>query len=244
MAKLANKFRLGCDPEFVALGPKGQIINVHRMLSHAGPVGWDHNGRVVELRPEPARGAWSLVKRLQALLQEAKPIQKYRWRAGAYYEDLADGHAVTLGGHIHFDFPKGSKDLINALDCITQLLEHLEVLPKAECDNRRHSSQYGKMSDIRICDGHIEYRSMASWLYDPYIAFLAITLAKLAAVAPAEALTLSKKTSVAAMVKFLEGFSGKDINADRLLDRFERDKKWISKSLEDDFRSAWEGPLC
>lgn len=250
MAKLANKFEVGCDPEFVVVGPQGQIVSVASL--GGGKVGFDHAGRCVELRPEQARGTFTLVRRLKSLLDEAKldNFRKFRWRAGAYYRAaLVEGpnNRITLGGHVHFNitqanFPKGA---LKALDSFTGLLEHTEVLPRAECISRRTQTEYGKWGDIRYDtpDHHVEYRTMASWLFNPWVTFMALTGAKLAVVAPeAASEALADKTSRRDISAFFERFRNKDINADRVLDKLER-PSWLEYTPDVNIKDAWEKPL-
>lgn len=244
MAKLLNKFEIGCDPEFVVIDAAGKLVNVEK-LGIAGPAGYDHGGRCAELRPEKARGSFTLTKRLQAIMRNYKPLEQFksqRWRAGAYVNKL------SLGGHIHFNLtrellPTGA---LAALDHLTIMLEHLEIMPKAECLVRRQHTHYGKWGEIRTDtpDGHVEYRTMASWLFSPWIAFLALTTAKLAVCSPRiSSEALKGKTSRADLIKFLELFQGKDVNVDRLLARLNRSDKWLNIEPDADIKEAWEQPL-
>lgn len=247
MARLANKFAVGCDPEFVVVN-KGRIVSV-AALGHDGPVGFDHHGLCAELRPDHAKGTFTLVKRIQELLRtnsKLKTFAVHQWRGGAYLNDGVN--RVSLGGHIHFGFTGENmpKDLLPALDALTKLLEHLDILPQHESTTRRTVTEYGKWSQIRTdtADGHVEYRTMASWLHDPLVAFAALTLAKLVACDPQLALDqLKKATSQAALIKYLEAFVTKDINAHRLLTRLERCKKALQMDPEKDLKEAWEVEL-
>lgn len=244
MARLLNKFEVGCDPEFAIIDAKGALVNLCS-LGTAGPVGYDHGGKCAELRPTQARGTWTVVLRLQTLINapypKLVPYAPHKWRAGAYVK--TEKGTVTLGGHVHFDLPELPRGCGDALDSVTKMLETLEVLPRTESITRRTRSNYGKWSDFRQDSGHVEYRTMASWLRDPWVSFLALTLCKLAVIDAAEAVKLAKAGSIQDITNFLERYKGKDLNVDRLLEKLERDCKWLQGEQDVDIKSAWRRPL-
>lgn len=263
---LANKFKLGCDPEFVVLNNEGEIVNVANQMEHHGVVGWDHGGAVVELRPSPSRGTYALVKRLQEIIKEdAKHLHKYRWRGGAYYKTVR--RTAYLGGHVHLGFePFGDqivhvydplekkqkeKDynlLIKACDRVTKTLEKLDILPTSESRTRRMESGYGTFGDVRSCpndDGekrHIEYRSMASWLYDPKTAYLVLTAIKQAGVSPSDAIALlGTQPSWPKLKQFFEAFSEKDDNSARVVENvLSKGHKALVADPDADPKEAWQ----
>lgn len=247
MAKLVNKFEIGCDPEFVVLDTQGRIVNVSQMTDNEGTVGWDHSGNCVELRPTQARGTWTVVKRLQTLINNPypslKPYQQHKWRAGAYIQ--TPSKSIAIGGHIHFGVTGITPERAKALDAVTKTMEDLEILPKSESIARRTHTQYGKWGDFRddTSDKHIEYRVMASWLSSPWTAFLALTLGKLAIVDPIGTANLTSCDSVKSLVRFIESFKNKDQNVDRLLFKLDRDKSWLPFVPDADFKSAWSQTL-
>ena len=251
-ARLVNKFLMGCDPEFVTIH-NGRRCNVNDHLPHEGVVGWDHNGRIAEIRPDPSRGVYRLIKTIQKVLLEEPTLQTLvhrRWRAGAVY---ADGNTTeSLGGHIHIDIPWDKKaEPVKALDALTKKLEALDILPKDESNQRRHRGAeyggvgaYGRYGDVRAVatiDGNrIEYRTMASWLFSPAIAFVCLSGAKLAAHSPDSTLVALKgPTSYKQLIKFFELFQGKDDNADRVLERV-LDGGNLKADPDADVRKAWE----
>lgn len=252
MSRFVNNFEIGADPEFVVLwGANGALKNVADLGQ--GEVGFDHSGKCAELRPEKAKGAFTLVKRMRELLTACPTLERYRnssfkWRSGAYFS--GQGGPVALGGHIHFNIPacKFPKDGANALDRVTQFFEATDILPRAESASRRTRSEYGKYSQVRTDtpDQHVEYRTMASWLYDPWVALLALTSAKLAVVSPEtvlDNLPEAKEASRRDLLTFLGRFRGKDINADRLLHKLERGAHWLDVKPDADIKEAWERPL-
>jgi hypothetical protein len=263
-----NDFQIGCDPEFIMLDDKGTQV-MPPWATPDGEVGYDHAGRVFELRPNPTQGTFALVRRLKRLIfaEKLEPLKNNKYRAGAR------AGRESLGGHVHFSFPlieytflpiQGRDGLgqlsqgfvqtgfdsrfclqaeaaIPALDKLTSVLEHLDILPKEESTNRRRG-QYGKFGDVRDSNGHMEYRTMASWLYDPKVAYLCLTGAKLAAAAPDVALeSLKGVTSFAGLEKWFEKFGSKDINARRALDKvFCKGLKGVQVSPDVNFRERWE----
>ena len=85
---------------------------------------------------------------------------------------------------------------------------------------------------------------MASWLFDPWIAFLSLTAAKLAVTSPDTALArIPKANDRDELYRFLECFRHKDINADRLLDKLGHSTKWLDAKPDSDLKEAWEKPL-
>lgn len=238
-----NKFLIGADPEFVALDGGGRVIN-GAVLGN-GEIGYDHSGRVLELRPEPAKGAYALVKKIRRLLGDEKlrRLNAAKFRAGARVG------TESLGGHIHFgvnprDVAIGG-GAVDALDAVTRVLEHLDILPKAECVNRRRGD-YGHFGDVRTSHGkdgqpHLEYRTMASWLHDPKVAFLCLTAAKLAMCDPAGTLlNLKGATSFSKLMDWMHNYKSKDTNAARAYDKLGGNHKNVLVDPDADFRVRWE----
>lgn len=245
-ARLVNEFLVGCDPEFVTIH-NGRRCNVDDHLPHQGVVGWDHGGRIAEIRPDPSRGVYRLIKTMQKVLLEEPTLQTLvhrRWRAGAVYAD--DDTTETLGGHIHIDIPWDKKAKpVKALDALTRKLEALDILPKDESNERRTCGGFGRFGDVRPGGGdygghRVEYRTMASWLFNPSIAFVCLSGAKLAAYAPSRTIVALKgPASYKQLIRFFELFQGKDDNADRVLERV-LNKGNLKADPDADVRKAWE----
>jgi hypothetical protein len=266
--KLVNPFQIGCDPEFVVLEPNGHIHNVAADFDRdgSGVVGFDHQGLEVEIRPNPARGSYALLKRIQAIIKtnpRLKKIEGFKWRAGAVVKN--GNRNLTLGGHVHLDIsPRDPNDRLgetfklrlNALDRCTKYLEALDILPRDECALRRDvgdpnnaGQRYGKWSDYREKgDGtRFEYRTMSSWLYDPTAAYLALTMAKLAATAPQLAVETLKVRSISYenLKEFFELFRHKDTNAKRALDKLlVKNVTQLQAQPDVDFKNAWKELPC
>lgn len=245
-----NNFRIGCDPEFLVVGKNGKGVNLtHFFHVGAGPLGFDHGGRVAELRPEPRKGTFALIKQMQRILQDsdkAQTVKTFKWRSGAYYKDPQElpGEATMdhyLGGHVHFDIPSThfTQAMITALNSVAKYLDEIEVMPKAENQVRRHL--WGKFGEVRTDwpDNHVEYRSFSSWLTHPMVAFLVLTMAKLAVISPENATPLADATSTKALNHFLSKFQFKDQNAARLCEMLESNPKWLHTPPDSDIRKAW-----
>ena len=283
VTRLANNFLVGCDPEFVVAEKADKVYNVLSAgIPHEGEVGYDHNGLVVEVRPQPAMGTYALVKRIRQIIKTNPAlalIADKKWRAGACFKTKLDAEGVdpldngrrvrertlTLGGHVHFDIQPPQNDgdpdhvrRMKALDRGTRYLEKLDILPFSESVLRRQlgarardiNIRYGQYGDWRRAHGgthggyHIEYRTMASWLYDPRVAYVSMTLAKLIAVSPQLALDTLKATNInyKNLVAFFELFRHKDDNAKRVLETL-LDGKEVTNVQADpdvDFKKNWK----
>lgn len=236
---MLNKFLVGCDPEFVALDGMGRSINLADKIRAAGEIGYDHNGRVGEFRPEPTRGTYALTKKLQRLIRSStvENLGASKLRAGAQV------NRDVLGGHVHLGFPAplATDAKVKALDLVTQVLEALDILPMNESRARRVAGHYGRFSDVRDSGGHMEYRTMASWLTDPKIAYLCLTAAKLAVCDPTGTCgTLKTTSSFNELVEWFRVYRTKDINARRALERvLSLGHAAIRVYPDVDFRERW-----
>lgn len=258
---MINDFKLGCDPEFMLIAENGKTVVASQYFPHDGEIGYDHGGRVAEFRPEPARGAFPIIKRIQRLVKKAVPLS-----LGAKFRSGAICNQDCLGGHIHFGFdgfevkpPNGVGSLqggrfnargtqvTRALDTLTKTLEYLDILPAHESAQRRASAQgqgnyYGAYGDVRDCHGHMEYRTMASWLYDPKVAFLVLTAAKLAAADPKGTIEALKDCdSFSDFRKWMERYESKDVNAARASEKLlANGLKYVQAYPDVDFKERWE----
>jgi hypothetical protein len=270
--KLINPFIVGADPEFAVIDPtlpgRSKIVNVGQKFNPEGrEFGWDHGGSVVELRPDPSRDIYQLTKKIRKLLtthQNAKVIEPFKWKAGAYY----DGQC--LGGHIHFDTPfvaaakewdrlcdcsdcmaaqeapKGTYESeVKVLDLLTQTLENLDILPKEESEKRRRGGDgYGRFGAVRAEGKGTEYRTMCSWLLSPQTTFTVLTASKLACIKGVEKLKLLKGKEWKDLLSFFEAFSGADSNVERFLARIApRGLKYLQVDPDEDFKGSWREEL-
>ena len=256
--KCLNVFKVGADPEFVAVQPGGALELASNHIPHAGPVGYDHNGAVAEVRPAASRSTLRLIQNMAALLNDPlkmRGLEKFRLKAGAVFKHparaLGRGNIESLGGHVHLDIkfeqpgawtPKYRTRLL-ALDRLTFQLEELDILPRVESRERRAAGNYGAFSDTRPAGTkpRLEYRSPASWLHRPEAAFCCLTGYKLAAYSPEAALDLlPKEPDARALKNFFERFRAEDDDCALLMERFlSGGVKKVQGDPSEDFREAW-----
>ena len=257
--KLINPFLIGCDPEFVAFDAAGNHLNVRHLIPNGGELGWDHSGDVLEVRPRPAKSAFTLLKHIWQTLKNPVPGEPKKFRAGAYLE--LPNKKVTLGGHVHLDLPfdQGFENRyrVLALDEVTSLFEQLDILPTKECEKRRIEGrknrevvpayEYGKFGDVRKSNfgNRQEYRTMASWLYSPITSFLCLTAAKLAAFAPKETVIQlgAGAPSNGKVAKYFEAFAGKDDDAKRVVERVLDRGLRLQRDPDANILSSWKEEL-
>jgi hypothetical protein len=181
--RYVNRFKLGADPEFVFVS-QGERRDARQFELQQGlAFGMDNNGRLVEIRPHPSRSAVNVVASVLATMRWLATLYPktllYDWVAGAFI--CGDG----LGGHVHFGRKRPNRDIeVKALDVIEEELLAIKAYPLQEIARRRqgdgHQQRYGLPSDIRKQIHGYEYRTFPSWLDSPELAFLTITLSKLA----------------------------------------------------------------
>jgi hypothetical protein len=87
----------------------------------------------------------------------------------------------------------------------------------------------------------MEYRTMASWLTDPKVAYLCLTAAKLAACDPKGTVeNLSQTANFNGLIEWFRNYRTKDINARRALERvLSLGHKAIQVYPDVDFRERW-----
>lgn len=183
--RFLNHFSIGADPEFIFMTGGVREDARHLGLKAGLAFGADNNGRLVELRPEPSRSVLSVLTSIWLTMHwlaiYVQNTPNYIWRAGAYAE--ADG----LGGHVHFGRKQDRlRDReVRALDRITHLLYTAGCYDRDEGRLRVRQAQgghYGMQGDIRPQPHGYEYRTFPSWLDTPWLAYLSMTLGKLAVV--------------------------------------------------------------
>lgn len=185
--RYVNRFKLGADPEFVFVSQGGRYDARTFNLQQGQAFGMDNNGRLTEIRPYPSRSALEVVASIGVTLRWLALLRpktlEFDWTAGAFL--FGDG----LGGHVHFGRKRPGRDLeIKALDAIEEELLGIRVYPVNEVLRRRqgdeHRQLYGLPGDFRKQRHGYEYRTFPSWLDSPELAFLTITLSKLAVQKP------------------------------------------------------------
>lgn len=238
---LINNFMVGADPELVFLDPPRIIRGTHydtKGLRLAKPIfGFDHNGYVAEPHPEPDLCVRNVMKNLKVCMEGmAHAYGELKWRGGAYVAGTGNREHVTLGGHVHLDFPRPSEAQIRAFDNVHDTLVALDILPQEECGSRVRLGGYGAKGDVRMEHGHMEYRSLCSWLFSRKASMLSMTAIKVAAVDP-DSMTKSLD-SVQALSNWFEAYRLKD---DDVRYMFERDYFGgdLTAHPDQDIKSVW-----
>lgn len=251
--RYVNRFKLGADPEFCfttcTRSAGGRIlagpirVDASTIGLAQGPAfGADNNGRLAEIRPWPSRSAVEVVAsvlntlRWLALLNDK--AAGCEWECGAYLYD--DG----LGGHVHFGRKRPTRrQEVSALDSVEEGLLSLGIYPQDEQRRRRAGDArrqiYGALGDFRLQKHGYEYRTYPSWLDSPELAFLTITLSKLAVLKPGLYKFLNSPREEFRIKNFLSYFKFVDDDARLALIMLERG--W-PKHQGGDFRARWGIP--
>jgi hypothetical protein len=256
--RLVNSFKIGADPEFVfesesethaALEP-GKIRKKRVDATSIGLrtglfAGADQNGRLVEVRPAAHRSALhvmaSLVDSLRWLGMVYPDTLGLNWLAGAYQYD--DG----IGGHVHFGRKRPSRVMeVTALDAVTSALYKLKMFPDRQVQARRTGGvdgrgAYGNFSDYRLQMHGYEYRTLPSWLDNPWLAYFVLTVTKLAVINPKLVRpwqgippTQFPAQSLRNLLAFYKG-----VDDDAALCYFVMSERGLPKHVGGDFKSRW-----
>lgn len=181
--RLANRFKLGADPEFVISDGRQRLDAAAGFGMVPGAfIGADQNGRLAEVRPCPSRSALEVVASIWLELEMGTRLYdlgRYQLLAGAFIYN--DG----IGGHIHVGRKRPWRaSEVNALDALYFVMLDLGMFPADQQAQRQggdqHRQQYGLPSDFRPQAHGYEYRTLPSFLDSPTLAFLSLTLAKCA----------------------------------------------------------------
>ena len=182
-------FKIGADPEFNVLiqdrhfkadalfkslfGNKFPEKTMGYKVDSAGEVGWDGNSDIAEIRPTPAYTPEKLAANIKKLIKTVVDN-------GPMLELSTLCDMGTVGGHIHFEMPKGaeakSQNILSGIDkklssFYVPLLQNEDIINM----KTRAKSTYGKLTDYRV-DQHgdawtFEFRSpSAEWLTTEKIA--------------------------------------------------------------------------
>jgi hypothetical protein len=152
--------------------------------------GLDAGDVLVEVRPTPYTNPLLVVQSLREILQHAvvkyNNALKYKWRVATIHQ-APDGELISMGGHIHFGFPRtnfSNGHLTREVRSICRILDtfvgSITILLEDNEDAKRRRTQcgYGRSGDYRIQDHGFEYRTPSSWLTSPYVAAGVLCLAK------------------------------------------------------------------
>ena len=191
-------FKLGADPEFsltmqgrkvdaritmegLMKGKKGlkfESSNMGWEVGKAGNIGWDGMSATAEIRPSPSNLPQGLVNNIATIFKEgAKHLSMFDWMTVSEFG--------SLGGHLHFEMPKGDKWSDEKRSNVHRKLSSF-YLPILMSENKtnlnlRMRSGYGNITDSRFeqkfkyedgTPGYTyEFRTpSAEWLTTPKIA--------------------------------------------------------------------------
>ena len=248
--RYVNRYKLGADPEFVFIEGRGDPDDERRVdastlgMKQGQAFGADNNGRLAEIRPHPSRSALkvcaSVMNTLRWMNTVYPNLQQLKWKSGAYI------HGDGIGGHVHFGRKRPTrKTEVAALDVLSEMLLAMGVYPLREVQQRRQGDRlhqiYGMPGDFRLQTHGYEYRTFPSWLDSPGLAFITLTLAKLAVFNPDLLLSFPVTGSLlhAQRIKNLLSYY-KEIDDDALL-ACHLLRKWnrIPRHEGGDFKAAW-----
>lgn len=184
------------------------------------------------------------------------PLELVRVKNYGYDEDInPDGHAkfdpedaIANQGYKYAKYTLEHGLRMRALDCFTARLEALDILPLDESKKRRDADMagmgYGRWGGFRLAGQgeatRFEYRTMASWLYSPAVAYLCLTGAKLACAKPTETIALlGPKHDMAKLKLMFETFAANDEDAKRCNERVLNNVRWLHADPDRDFRDPW-----
>ena len=263
--KLLNHFAVGSDPEFVLFDPKNlRVLPAFILPLKTGlAFGADLNGRLMEIRPKPSKFilnsvasilttmrwlAWQLAPTFNDCQWICPPIVDRRY--GPLKIDIT-GHLVTfreetpatydgIGGHIHFGRKRQAlRDIeVRALDVLFDLFCAEGVFDKHSNDLRLGYTTYGLHGDIRKQIHGYEYRSLPSWLGDPWLAYFCLTLGKLVVFDPQFALRFLHKGQLGSTLsKFIHFYKAWDVDAQIVAQGLRT--HGIPKSFLTNIRTTW-----
>ncbi|WP_051217226.1 putative amidoligase domain-containing protein [Paenibacillus assamensis] len=172
----------GLDAEFILYDAENRkIIPASRFFDLAGEIGCDAvriNGKVIypllELRPQPADYAVTLVSTIRKLMRAASiSLQQSDREHGSVISCLAGSKPLNrfpIGAHLHVAGKMCTTELIRALDTYLALPCSL-LEQKRERNEHRRRAGYGTLGDVRQHPHHgaggFEYRTLWNFLVDP-----------------------------------------------------------------------------
>jgi hypothetical protein len=159
---------LGCDPEFVFLDAKSNILPASAWLPAWGPIGSD--GPLAELRPLPATHEDGVIENLRKLIKALPLLVDAKFGApGIIYPQ---GHSCwqnqAIGFHIHLGAPKeiltyAAPKTKEFLDSFISTMDYFVGIPAMLLEDsnvrRLGDGVYGRPGDYRISSKTIEYRT-------------------------------------------------------------------------------------
>lgn len=247
-----NHFMLGADPEFMFVIPGGNPEQATRLGLKAGlAFGADQNDRLVELRPAPSRSALEV---LASTLAELRFLYRYlsgnpaaslnEWVGSAFL------HGDGMGGHVHFGRKRPHQgEEVKGLDGLAKVMRAAQLFDTQGWNRRSQGDQfhqiYGAYGDTRAQKHGYEYRTLPTWLDNPRLGFLVLTLSKLVLVDPdiTSMWTEQELDPWAKLQGLAKYYKGRDDDALLLYSMMESPSGFMYRG--GDFRGRWglNGPV-
>lgn len=167
---LTNPLRvtLGCDPEFVFLDAKKNVLPANYWLPVSGVIGSD--GPLAELRPMPEEHEDGVVDNLRKLIKTLPILMDVKF--GSTNLILPQGHSCwqnyAIGFHIHLGAPRelltfaapNTKEFMESFITVMDYFVGIPAMLLEDSNVRRlGNGTYGKAGDYRVSSKTIEYRT-------------------------------------------------------------------------------------
>jgi hypothetical protein len=159
---------LGCDPEFVFLDAKQNVLPASYWLPTSGVIGSD--GPLAELRPRPAEHEDEVVETLRKLIKTLPLLMEVKF--GSSDLIVPQGHSCwqnyAIGFHIHLGAPRelltyaapNTKEFLESFITVMDYFVGIPAMLLEDTNVRRlGNGTYGKPGDYRVSSKTIEYRT-------------------------------------------------------------------------------------
>lgn len=186
-----RKVTIGCDPEFVVMD-NNCAIPAYLMtddFAHDAPLGSEIAQEMIvhELRPHYYHNTFKVLANIQKLLAEYikrfPNVRNYQFIAGHMI-----ANTYYTGGHIHIGWQKPTEDKVLNWDQERELRNFIDKIIRCgfmtvinDKDNhmKRKHAHYGRNNHSVFPRHGIEYKTPPSWLVNPTLTFIFLTLAKI-----------------------------------------------------------------
>lgn len=237
--RLVNHFSLGADPEFAFVNELNKYCHAESFgMTTMEAFGCDMCGRMAELRAYPSKFALnvvaSLIDTLRWLSIAHPDTNRVNWLALSFVE--RDG----CGGHLHFGRKRDIKKDAGILDETLKLLLNTKTLDYQQFQYRKSGTKYGQYGDIRPQTHGFEYRTMPTWLSNPWLAYLVLVVNKLI-LHQGRPSNYSPLQPQAAIEELLQSFKGLDDDAAIAYEAYKN--YGLPKQTLHNFRTEW-GVSC
>lgn len=178
--------KIGLDIEF-GVRKSGQFMPAHDVFSReigtSGIIGLDGHPQTGELRPDASTNLVEVVTNMYAAFKYVNDIfveNDITLHAGQWRDNKA------LGGHVHFGI---GEDNTSRRSATIPYLDHfLDKIVSNKTDDvlekrLRIERGYGGLSQVRSKPYGFEYRTPGSFIHNPQLSMVYLTLAKLSSIA-------------------------------------------------------------